>query len=160
MIRSRGTTFGVRYRLSLIFVATLLSGCQGGSIPVYPVTGQVTVGGVPATGAVIIFHPQDGTEAVKKLRPYGTVDSAGRFTLNCLAQADGAPAGTYKVTIAWEVADPAAVAAATGEATVSDDPEAAVPVSDRLGGKYSDVNTTILTATIKSGSNQLPPFAL
>ncbi len=144
----------------LLIAALLMSGCSGGQTPVYPVTGQVTVGGKPATGAVVIFHPQGGGEDVSKLRPYGTVDSAGNFALNCLTEGDGAPAGNYKVTIVWEVADPAAVAAATGETVISDDPEAAVSVSDRLGGKYSDAATTTLTATINSGRNELPVFAL
>ncbi|HTN75911.1 MAG TPA: hypothetical protein VL096_11720 [Pirellulaceae bacterium] len=132
----------------------LLVGCGGGVPRCYPVSGSVTVQGRPAVGAIVILHPEGGSEALQKLRPYGTVDEFGKFQLNCNAPGDGAPAGNYKVTIVWEAADADPVAPA------STDPEAVVMVPDRLGGKYSKPESTSLRATVDSRATELPPFQL
>lgn len=129
-----------------------ITGCGATEVRCYPVTGTVTVQHRPAAGAVVILHPRSDDPRLKTLRPYGTVDSAGRFSLNCLSQDDGAPAGEYAVTIQWEVAD-----AAPG---ATDDPESAQPVQDRLQGRYSNPETAILKVTVREEPTELPPFAL
>jgi hypothetical protein len=131
----------------------VVSGC-GSATRCYPTSGTVMVQQQPAAGAVVILHPRNANEQLAKLRPYGTVDSSGKFTLNCMEPGDGAPPGEYAVTITWEVADPALAK------PDSDDPEATVTVPDRLGGKYKDPKTSGLTATIKAGTNEIPAFSL
>jgi hypothetical protein len=66
-------------------------GCGGPKL--FPVTGVVTVDGKPIKGAGILFAPTEG-------RPiHGQTDAEGKFRLT-----DGAPAGSYVVTItAFEI---------------------------------------------------------
>lgn len=135
-----------------LFPLALVCGCgSSNTVTCYPVTGRVLVNGQPATGAVVVFHPVDSSEKLQALRPYGTVDSAGVYTLNCYTQGDGAPAGEYLVTIAWEV---------DGAGADSDDPEASAIVPDRLKGKYSDPAQSGLKALVSSGATEVPEFAL
>jgi hypothetical protein len=135
-----------------LFTLALVCGCgSSNAVTCYPVTGRVMVNGQPATGAVVVFHPVDSSEMLQALRPYGTVDSAGVYTLNCYSQGDGAPAGEYLVTIAWEV---------DSSGAESDDPEASAIVPDRLRGKYSDPTQSGLKAVVSSGATEIPEFAL
>jgi hypothetical protein len=107
--------------------------------------------GQPATGAVVVLHPTLGDDKLQKLRPYGTVDSAGVYTLNCYGQGDGAPAGEYLVTVTWEVGE---------SSSGSEDPEAAPIVPDRLGGKYCDPQQSELKAVVSPGTTEIPEFTL
>lgn len=63
-----------------------------------PVTGTINVNGKPASGAHVTFHPVDGVSAVT---PSGVVDETGQFRLTTYAPADGAPAGSYRITVSW-----------------------------------------------------------
>jgi hypothetical protein len=143
-----------KYLKAALVLLPLAFVCGCGSsdvITCYPVTGRVMVNGQPATGAVVVFHPVDSDEKLQELRPYGTVDSAGVYSLNCYGQGDGAPAGEYLVTIAWEV---------DSSGAGSDDPEASAIVPDRLGGKYSEPAQSGLEAVVSSGATEVPEFAL
>jgi hypothetical protein len=154
MSRTASTShIGLRAVLSCLAIATL-AGCGPREFTCYPVTGKVTVKGLPAAGAVIVFHPQGGSESLQKLRPHATVQRDGSFELTCYRPRDGAPAGDYKVAVVWEVAElpPGAVA--------SDDPESMPEAPDRLGGLYQSPEISKLKATVQPGSNQLEPFAL
>jgi hypothetical protein len=139
--------------LALLAAVSLSAGCGGKKeVPCYPVSGQVLVRNQPAAGAVVILHPRSSDERIAKLRPYGVVGADGRFQLNCYTVEDGAPAGEYAVTVVWDSMTPAS--------SESSDPEAAVAVADRLGGRFADPKTTTLSATIKTGENALTPFEL
>jgi hypothetical protein len=81
----------------LLSVALLTPGCSRGTRKVYPVRGQVLVGGWPAARASIAFHPV-GT-AADDLRPTAQTDDQGYFTLTSYAAGDGAPEGEYAVTV-------------------------------------------------------------
>ena len=59
--------------------------------PVFPVKGQVTVGGQPAEGAVLVFFPVE-KKGGQLIRPSGTTDEQGRFSLTTYTERDGAPA--------------------------------------------------------------------
>ena len=72
----------------------LVAGCSGGDgrVPVYPVMGQVTVGGeVPEAALVVLYPAQGGGE--NELRPSAKVNQDGSFTLTTYEADDGAPAG-------------------------------------------------------------------
>jgi hypothetical protein len=113
------------------------------------VAGTVTYNGQPIEGATISFFAQDDAlRAARTPTPKGTTDASGQFQLTTYKKDDGAPAGSYKVAVSWmEVVRPA------------DDPEEMVE-KDKLKGRYADVEKSGLTATVESGDNQLPPFAL
>ena len=142
--------------LLCVTAALLPAGCGGGSTNA--VEGAVTFQGKPAEGALVIFHPVADASGMGN-KPYGTVKADGTFTLTTTSDKPdaGAPAGDYKVTVAWTT--PAKADAKAGAVNMGGD-EKAGGGADRLGGKYSNAATTTLTATVKSGRNKLEPFAL
>ncbi|CAN5531383.1 hypothetical protein BH10PLA2_BH10PLA2_30790 [soil metagenome] len=126
-------------------VSVLASGCGDSKAAVYPVSGQVLVKGRPAEGAYVVFHPKDGGDD-KTPRPYATTDSEGNFKLTTYESEDGAPAGSYKVTIVWR---PLPTSQLEAEGT------------DRIHGKYGNAATSGLVAEVlKEPSNIVKPFQL
>jgi hypothetical protein len=102
--------------------------------PVFPVKGRVLYEGRPAPGAVVILHSTD--VAPNASRPHARVDANGEFELTTYRAGDGAPAGTYKVTLEWKHA--------------GDHPEQG---TELLPPVYGDPNTSKLTVTVTPGSN-------
>jgi hypothetical protein len=135
-------------RRIFLFLLLLLSiGCGSSSrSAVHPTSGQVLVGGKPATHARIVLHPvsETGTDL---LRPTGTIGPDGSFRLTSYAQDDGAPAGEYAVTITWFLAVPK-------KGTDETETRNFLPV------RYARPETSRLRATIQPGSNELPAFLL
>jgi len=79
-----------------VVVATGL-GCGTRDKPV-PVSGKVTVNGLPVANAGIVFHPKDG-----KGRPASAeTDEGGSYRLTTFNAGDGALKGEYRVTVVWE----------------------------------------------------------
>src|SRR5262245_26572551 len=119
---------------------TFLGGCGSGKIPVYPVSGQLLVKGKPAEGAFLVFHPKDGGGPESK-RPYATTDAEGKFNVSTYDTGDGAPAGTYKVTVVWRPVPKRTI-----------DPEG----PDRLNGKYDAATKAgVPEVTVNKGSTDL-----
>ncbi len=132
----------------------LTAGCGDGRVATAPVSGRVLVDGEPAAGAVVVLHPADLASlaaGAEKLRPMGRTDEAGDFTLGTWESSDGAPAGRWKATVEWYLAEGASANA---------DPESADAGVDRLGGVYANPDTTPLTVEIPSRGTTLPPFEL
>jgi hypothetical protein len=142
-------------RLPLIWSTALCAcivGCGDGRIDTYPVTGTVLVDGRPAEKAMVIFCPADAAAEVENLRPAGVTDASGKFNLITFEAGDGAPAGSYKVLVKWP-------APSQGEdrggrqSSIGKGP-------DRLKGRYYNLESTPLNATVEEQSNELPPFEL
>ncbi len=129
-------------RLLLLGAVVALSGCSGHKT-VYHVKGKVLVNGQPAVNAAVVFHPEPPSEKFPE-RPRGTVGADGSFQLTTYRYQDGAPAGRYAVTVSW-----------VELARKGDD-----IVNDYLPPQYKNPTTSGLTAEVKSGSNDLPPFEL
>ncbi len=64
----------------------------------YPVSGTVTVEGVPAAGAIVELHHPGGDD-LKEATIMGFVEKDGTFTLSCGNLGIGAPPGMYDVLI-------------------------------------------------------------
>ena len=140
--------------LSLLAIGMLsLAACGDQRPPAYPVTGQVLFENKPAEHAIVIFHPDATDEELAQLRPHGTVDANGHFELTTYVSGDGAPAGSYRVTVTWPSSDPA-------DRVAAEDPEYTPSGPDRLKGRFANPSATELKATVKSGSNVLAPFEL
>jgi hypothetical protein len=139
--------------LPVLVLITVAVGCGDGRVATAPLSGRVMVDGKPAAGAVVVFHPDLGTVAAgaEKLRPMGRTDDAGDFVVGTWESSDGAPAGTWKATIEWYLAEGAAADA---------DPESSETEVDRLGGAYADPDTSPLRVEIPPGGAALPPFEL
>jgi hypothetical protein len=116
-----------------------------------PVRGTVLYDGRPAKGAVVVFHPK-ADDSLTARRPSGVVGDDGTFTLSTLTPGDGAAAGEYLVTIVWpEEAAPARPALGT---------EPPPDPADRLKGRYADRAGSGLSAVVRPGTNQVPPFEI
>lgn len=89
--------------LSLVVGVLFLAGC-GHKAKVVPVSGLVTLDGMPLANAEVQFQPMatDGNSN-PGYGSFGKTDAQGRFTLTIASQetqAPGAVAGMHKVTIA------------------------------------------------------------
>jgi hypothetical protein len=125
-------------------VASLgLIGCgQSKKVPTYPVAGKVLLGGKPLAHAIVVLHPDGGEPNAD--RPRATTDSDGSFTIQTTDGQDGAPAGTYRITVEQWLASKR-----TDEGP-----------SNRLPAKYAKPESSGLTATIVPGPNELQPIVL
>jgi hypothetical protein len=124
--------------------------CSSGP-KVNPVEGQVFYKDKPLAGAVVTFHPKEG-HAVKAVRPNGLTKEDGTFTLTTGTQ-EGAPAGTYTVTIICSVEKKP-----PGKSKVIS--TAPAETEDILRGGYADVTRSQIQVEIKNGPNKLEPFRL
>jgi len=79
----------------LVLVTSI--GCGGVSDrpPVYPVSGKVTLGGVPVEGAQVSFYAEGSPRAAS-----GKTDAEGMYQLTTFDTNDGAVEGSHKVSIA------------------------------------------------------------
>ncbi|MEW4568595.1 carboxypeptidase regulatory-like domain-containing protein [Tautonia sp. JC769] len=126
--------------------------------PLVPAEGRATVEGAPAIGARVMLHPTDPELVGLGLFPHGTVDDSGAFVLSTYEQADGAPAGRYRVTVTWPDLDYRPRSPLERE-------ELALGGSppDRLRGRYADPDLSGLELTIEgdgSSPQALPPIEL
>ena len=141
--------FGLTCLFGAMLLFTTLPGCSSGSRN--PVEGKVLFKNQPAVGAVVVFHLQ-GDESGQADRPAGVTDENGVFRLSTAA-GEGAPAGSYVVTVFWPED---ALPVAKKKAFTTD----RVERTDRLGGRYSDPKTSPLRAEVISGANNLDPIPL
>ncbi len=128
-------------------LAVLLPGCgkKKGRLPLFPVRGQVLVGGVPAKDALVYFWPEGIGSGVDAYCPHAEVDENGNFSLSTYEDGDGAPAGNYVVTVEW----PGPLNVITNQRE-----------GDKLNGRFSDAKTSKLRAKVEERPNELEPFRL
>lgn len=136
-----------RAAIPLLAMMSLIwtGGCGGGKLATYSVTGTVKVDSKPTEGAMVIFCPIDGSEELLKLRPFGITGPDGKYQVTTFDQADGAPAGNYKLIIQWP-------ARTGGDQGIGSGP-------DRLRGRYMNLERSQLTAKVE-GAIELPAFEL
>jgi len=135
-------------RIILSLTGLLALGCVScGGNNLYPVSGKVTCNGNPAAGAAVFFHRQGGDPMNDHL-VMAIVQEDGSFELVCGSLGEGAPPGDYDVLIEWKQ-----VSKPQGKGLPQHAP-------DKLGGRYADPKRPLLHATVKAGTNCLPPFEL
>ncbi|MDR3634758.1 MAG: hypothetical protein P4L84_13220 [Isosphaeraceae bacterium] len=142
----------------IVSLAALVTACNSerpaGQVAVYPVKGQVLFGGKPVAGALVTFHPVDESKTgAAVVRPTGQTDDDGRFELMSYTRGDGAPAGSYLVSIAG-------LARPSSEGSVLPDPKRPPPKTDVLKGRFLDHKKNNLKAEVKEGENVVPAFDL
>jgi hypothetical protein len=120
-------------------------GCSSGDgLETYPVGGTLRVGGEPAGGAFIVFHPSAGNTLDE--RPSARVEPDGTFRLSTRSEGDGAPAGDYAVTVEWWK-----LRFEHGEA---------VPGANVIPPQYATPEQSPLRATVIEGENRLDEFQI
>jgi hypothetical protein len=133
--------------LSLGTVLVLLAfGCSTGT-GLHPVHGKVLLDGEPAVGALVVFHPCTKPEKTT-LRPSARVASDGSYKLGTYVADDGAPPGTYTVTIVMSVTRTEPSSRAT------------VRKAQRFPARYAQPSKSPLSATVQAAPTEVPPFEL
>lgn len=131
-------------------VAGFAAGCgkPEGQMAVHPVRGKVMMDGRPAAGVDVVLHPAAPLADKDADYPRAGVGDDGSFAISTYGKGDGAPAGTYRVSI-------------LGGAGVGDE---SLQVQKSKGPdpfkKYKNPEESGLTVTVKDGSNNLEPFLL
>src|SRR5262249_20243811 len=140
-LRTRCARAASRTAVALTMLALACDpGPPAGQLPVHPVEGIVRFQGKPLAGALVSFRPVDEAKFGDSTpRPTGQTDQDGRFRLMTYSAGDGAPAGSYLVTIA-------------GQARSQDEPPSLldakriVTKTDVLRGRFLDPKTSGLKA--------------
>ncbi|MES2792964.1 MAG: carboxypeptidase-like regulatory domain-containing protein [Planctomycetota bacterium] len=140
-------------RIAALFCFALVCGCgspEYETVPTHPVSGQITVNGVPAKGAIVRLHPQAPQPGAKyPLLPSGRTNEAGEYQLTTFEGSDGAPPGEYVVTVEWP--DPAWRPPGGGMPP---------PPPDRLKGRFASPKSSTIKTTIEEGENEMTPIVL
>jgi hypothetical protein len=132
----------------LVFSTVLGCGSDNGRVKLYQVQGKVLVKGQPAEGARVVFYPTASEVGGKQMpTPAGETDSSGVYALESYGAKDGAPEGDYKVSVSWPEPPPA-------------NAQGIFDQKDRLAGRYSNPQTSKLTAHIEKGGGEVPAFDL
>ena len=128
-----------------------VSGCSGVKIPpLGQVGGIVTLDGQPLTKGQVQFLP-DSSKGTKGRMAVGIIGTDGRFSLTAFKPGDGALVGFHKVVIICE------------EDIPTFDPNSKValqPPKSLIPIRYTDANTSGLTAEVKSAAKNDFTFAL
>jgi hypothetical protein len=131
-----------------------LVGCGGnpaGYPATAPVTGTVTLDGVPLEGASITFSPARGRSSS------GTTDAEGKYELNYTGAIQGAMLGTHRVMISKWITDPDYVPTAEEREWVKEG-EYQLPSIESLPERYRG-KASELSAEVKDTKNVID-FAL
>jgi hypothetical protein len=129
-------------RSFLLGFLLFLASCSGRRA-VYPVSGKVFFEGYPCKGARVQFFPKEQAET-NPIAPSGLVGDDGSFKLTTYVFGDGAPAGSYSVTVFW------------GVPSKGGDGYDRILVPER----YLNSETSGLTVEVGEKATELPPFQL
>lgn len=138
------------YQWMLVVVA-LTMGCSDTiNQPTYPVQGEVRLDGKPFKGVTVVFRPVDKTNFKRQEIPQGITDENGKYSIHTYSSKDGAPAGDYKVGLAF-------MQPLDDEGGDQVKSEAGQPI---FPPKYADPETSGLKATVEKKSSTIPTFEL
>jgi hypothetical protein len=108
------------------------------------VRGKVLLNGEPAVGALVVFHPK--VEQELKERPSGRVADDGSYLLSTFREGDGAPPGTYTVTLSTSLS--------------RTEMKKGFSKENQFPKKYGDPKTSPLTATVQAAPTEIPLFEI
>jgi len=109
----------------------------------HPVRGRLFVGDKPAAGARVQLNAVDEPK-LAGLYPHAIVESDGSFQLTTYRTHDGAPAGTYALTVKWPF--PPSPKREEGP--------------DRFQGRYSNPQKPAAQVQVSAGENDLGAIRL
>jgi len=145
----------------------LVCGCSGGGadqVPVYPVSGKVTLGGGPVAKATVVFSPVDGQPVAT-----GMTDTQGEFKLTTYDSFDGAAEGNYEILISKSAAPTAGAGGPPSHDPTGANTQNSAP-SHSAGGAAESAGAIIdpkwskhgngLSAEVKKGEDNVFEFTL
>ncbi len=132
----RGTMGGT---LMLLMLLAGCSGSQGNHLATYPVTGRLLVGDKPAAGALVQLNAGAADLKLVGLFPHAIVEPDGSFRLTTYRTSDGAPVGSYALTVKWSL--PPTRGHEEGP--------------DRFRGHYSNPRQPVREVQVQAGENDL-----
>ena len=122
-------------------LSMVMIGCGANHPDTHQVTGEVVYNGQPVEGANVVFTP-DGPLAT------AITDAQGKFALRTFRDSDGAVAGSHRVTVTRNVAEPST-------------PENPYPTTKNLlPARYARPDTSGLTAEVSSDKENVFRFEL
>lgn len=136
----------------LTFLVAIIGGvtvtaCSRPAGPVcYPVAGRLTFKGQPVAEAMVVLHRVDG-DVEGHQKPMAYTGGDGTFQLTTIKHNDGAPPGTYIITV--ELRAPKTV----GEETVRSGP-------NLLPAQYAKPKSSKLKCSVVAGDNRIPTIEL
>ncbi len=144
------TLLSRRFTWISLVVLSAVCGCGDADatkqVAVFPVKGQVLLpDGKPLTAGRVVFVSKDGMS-----NSTGKIGEDGSFSLSTGQSGEGAPAGEYKIRIEPDESTLGSKGSHAGRAAAN------LP----FPGKYTDEDSSELTATVKPEPNQLEPFKL
>lgn len=129
--------------LGMLALALLTTGCGGPEawkVHTHQAEGKITINGEAPVNAIIILKSLGAPIDARHTQPWGEVQQDGSYQLTTYRYQDGAPSGTYAVTLFW--------------------PTAPGSDTDRLNEKFTSIETAVAQVEIKSGNNTLPEIKL
>lgn len=130
-----------------LLATAFLAGCSRPlGPPCFPVRGRVTRDGKPLAEVMVVMHPLAPPDQPFPL-PLGFTDSNGIFQMQTLQPGDGAPLGTYAITLELRALRRA------GEESMRDG-------KNLLPPRYATPKDTPLRYTVVAGANEVPAIAL
>lgn len=143
-VTRRPAGFCVVANLAMAALLFAVTGCGDGvdRIPTFKTQGQVLLNGKPLANAFVVLHP----ESPELVPARASTDAQGNFNLTTFDTGDGAPAGNYKLTVAYYLP--------------IQQGGSLVPGPNVIPAKYSDPAATELRVSIQEGENLLPPVTL
>ncbi|MFG0262426.1 MAG: hypothetical protein ACF788_08545 [Novipirellula sp. JB048] len=139
--------------LALATLVVSLTGCNGSSVELVPVSGVVTVAGQPVEGITVTFIRPDRGEGEERIFPYAQTDSSGNFTVKISESEMGAPTGQYSVLF-QKLTMPDGSPIPEGEMAID------VGAVNQVPEIYSDPATSPETVTIPEGGTDNLSFDL
>jgi len=139
--------FAFRQMTSAAGVALLLAGCSGAGgdrVKTYPVTGNIYANGQPAAGAKVACFAIDDPKLLP-LQPHAITGPDGSFKLTTYKTGDGAPIGTYALTVKWPLPP---LPGHDGDGP------------DRFKGRYADPKRPARQIVVTTGTNDLETIEL
>ncbi|WP_417379044.1 carboxypeptidase regulatory-like domain-containing protein [Gimesia sp.] len=140
------------YSLLLVFTAGL-TGCGGTTVAeslpdTAPVSGVVTLNGNPIMSATVTFVPMGTTKGIECV---GVTDESGKYTLQQIRGAAGAPPGEYRVVINYFLK-----ADGTPIKIDGSEPPANLGADEALPPMYSSFTDSKLTAKVTEAGGEFP----
>ena len=152
------------YFSAALFSVLFLIGCSGGDddadrVPVFKVSGKITMNGSPVANAIVTFSPLKEQPVA-----YGRTSGNGQYTLTTYEAGDGAASGDYIVLVSKstgggeEVSEEAmhkAIGAGKDPSSMMHSASKKKDATSLLPEKYASSNDSDLTATVtESGQNE------